>query len=74
MKIVEVLTPLGQEYQRLYTQYYKKAHYKARQQGLTGREADLYAQRALDAYKDRIRSGEYDPITKRSGTATYRVN
>lgn len=74
MKIAEVLTSLGQEYQRLYTQYYKKAHYKARKQGLTGREADQYAERALDAYKDRVRSGKHDPITGQAGVTTYQVS
>lgn len=65
MRICEITTSLGHEYERLYTQYYKRAHYRARQLGFTGAEADLFARRALDAYKLRIRTGKYDPITKK---------
>lgn len=76
MRANEFTTSLGLEYQRLYTQYYKRAHLQARKQGLTGRDADDFARRALEKYKDRIRTGEYNPITgkKGSGRAEYSVN
>ena len=70
----EVTTDLGNKYQELYTQYYKRAHLAARKKGLQGAEAGQYAIRALDAYKDRVRTGEWDPITRTKGPvrAEYR--
>jgi hypothetical protein len=70
----EVLTSVGRKYEELYTQYYKQAHLAARKKGLEGRAADDYASRALDAYKSRVQSGEWDPITrtKGPGRAEYR--
>lgn len=72
--ISENLTSVGRKYEDLYTQYYKRAHLAARKKGLEGRAADDYARRALDAYKDRVRRGEWDPITrtKGPGRAEYR--
>lgn len=71
----EVITDLGNKYQELYTQYYKRAHLAARKKGMDSQSAANYARQALDAYKDRIRTGEWDPITrtKGAGRATYAV-
>lgn len=72
--ILEVNTSLGNKYQDLYTQYYKRAHRKARQQGLTGADADRVARLALDRYKDRVRTGEWDPIARKKGTGRSTYN
>lgn len=71
MKIIEVVTDLGRKYQDLYTQYYKRAHRHARAQGITGSDADRYAEQQLERYKDRIRQG-YDPWTRQTQQAQYR--
>lgn len=72
--VAEALTSVGRRYQELYSQYYKRAHLHARKQGLVGREADQYAERALQRYKDRIRTGEYDPINNTKGRTEYKIN
>jgi predicted chitinase len=75
-KTNEVETSVGRKYQELYTQYYKRAHLAARKQGLQGAAADQYARRELDRYKDRVRTGAWDPITRSSGTdrVEYRLH
>ena len=72
--ISENLTSVGRKYEDLYTKYYKRAHLAARKKGLEGQSAADYARRALDAYKDRVRTGEWDPITRTKGPvrAEYR--
>lgn len=74
--IAEVNTEFGNKYQERYTQYYKRAHLAARKQGLTGADADAAASRALDAYKDKVRRGAWDPISRTAGPgpATYNSN
>lgn len=71
MKIVEVVTDLGHRYQELYTQYYKRAHRHARQQGMTGYDAARYAEQQVERYKDRIRQG-YNPWTRQISRAEYK--
>lgn len=75
-KISEIETSVGRKYQELYAQYYKRAHLAARKQGLTGADADAAARQALDRYKDRVRTGAWDPITRTAGPgrATYSTN
>lgn len=65
--IAEVSTSIGQKYQELYTRHYKQAHLAARKKGLVGADADNYARKSLDHYKDRIRTGAWDPITRTHG-------
>lgn len=63
----EAMTSVGAKYQDLYTQYYKRAHLAARKQGMDTAAADTYAAQALEKYKDRVRKGEWDPITNTKG-------
>lgn len=73
MRAHEFTTDVGRKYQDLYTQYYKRAHRHARQQGMS--DPDLFAKTALEKYKDKIRTGQWDPITKTKGLgrAEYKV-
>lgn len=67
MKINEVETSIGRKYQELYSKYYKRAHLAARKKGLEGQAAADYATRALEHYKERVRTGDWDPITRTRG-------
>lgn len=67
MRIFEVLTSIGAKYEELYTQYYKRAHRQARQQGMNSADADAFAKQRLEKYKDNVRTGEWDPITLKKG-------
>lgn len=68
----ENLTSVGAKYQDLYTQYYKRAHLAARKKGLDSSAADAFASQALDRYKEKVRTGEWDPITRtKPGRADY---
>lgn len=71
--INEALTSVGTKYQDLYTQFYKRAHLAARNKGMDTAAADTYANQALETYKDKVRTGEWDPITrtKGAGRASY---
>ena len=68
MRIREFTTNIGRKYQDLYIQIYKKAHRDARQQGMDSASADTYAQHELEKYKEKVRTGQWDPITRRKGT------
>ena len=71
----EIDTSLGRKYQELYAQHYKQAHRKARQQGMDAKAANAYADKSLEQYKEKIRTGEWDPITRTKGLgrAIYKV-
>lgn len=73
MRAKEFTTDVGLKYQDLYTQYYKKAHRYARQQGIA--DPDGFARAKLDQYKEKIRTGEWDPIAKKKGVgrAEYKI-
>ncbi len=73
MRAHEFTTDVGRKYQDLYTQYYKRAHRYARQNGIEN--PDEFASAKLEKYKDKIRTGQWDPISKKKGQgrAEYKV-
>jgi len=58
------MTPLGMKYEKLYLNYYKKRFYFHKKQGLGVEDAMAAATKDLQNYKDRVRTGEYDPISR----------
>lgn len=73
MRALEFTTDIGLKYQDLYTRYYKRAHRYARQHGIEN--PDKFAREKLDQYKEKIRTGRWDPITKMksAGRVEYKV-
>lgn len=67
MRANEFTTDIGRKYEELYTKYYKRAHLTARKKGLTGQDANEFARQAVEAYKDRVRRGEWDPFARKKG-------
>ena len=67
MRINEVLTSVGAKYQALYTKHYKKAYVQALKLGHSPDDARTYANKSLENYKEKIRTGEWDPITRKKG-------
>lgn len=61
--IVETNT-LQLKYDELYRRYYKNAYRAAEKQGLVGPAAMAWAKDKLDQYKEKVRRGEIDPISK----------
>ena len=58
------MTALGMEYERLYSNYYKRAYGKYRKDGMDDLDAQTAARKDLDAYKQRVRTGQYDPLKR----------
>lgn len=63
-EFITEIADLAQTYNRLYIAYYKRAFTTAKKLGKSDNEAMQYARQKRDEYKERVRSGKYDPIKR----------